>query len=302
MLSGYAHPTMMRAAAWCRQRNVPYGISCETSARSTATSGLRWNLRKFAIGWMIRGMSFGLPVGREAASYLGKLGAHGTPMFFFPNTPDTRPFISASNQLDSDIELQRRVRKRYNLLDQGPVFIFVGRMIQAKRPLDALIAFQKLGSNIQANLLFVGDGELMKALEYAAAGDRRILFSGWISDQNELARLFALATALVLPSQHEPWGAVVNEAMAAGTPVIASDQVGAANEMIRHLVDGFVVPVGDISSITEMMAMLISGDSRNSRISRNARMTAISYGEEFAANNLVQGAVAAVGELSKSGI
>jgi glycosyltransferase involved in cell wall biosynthesis len=296
VLSGYAHPTMIRAAAWCRRRNIPFGIACETSARSTAISGPRWQLRRRAIGWIIRNMAFGLPVGREAAKYLEMLGPTEAPMYFFPNTPDTGPFVAAGEALRADPALEGDLRARYGLAVNGPVFIFVGRLIDAKRPMDALAAFRKLDPSVAATLLFVGDGTLMGVLRAAAAGDPRIVFAGWLAGQAEIARLFALATAMILPSQHEPWGAVVNEAMAAGTPVIASDQVGAASEIVDDGENGFVLPVGDVNGIFAAMTRLIADSGGASDMGRRAQEKAIANGEAFAAANLVRGAKAALKE------
>jgi glycosyltransferase involved in cell wall biosynthesis len=304
VLAGYAHPTMIRAAAWCRQRNIPYGVTCETSARSTAISGPRWHLRRGMIGWIIRNMAFGLPVGREAASYLRMLGSADAPMCFFPNTPDTAPFVAASRALRDDPAKAVELRARYGLASEGPVFLFVGRLIDAKRPmdaLDALDAFKKLNRSLTASLLFVGDGPMMEDLEAAASKHPHIAFGGWVSDQSEIAFLLALATALVLPSKHEPWGAVVNEAMAAGTPVIASDRVGAASEIVEDGVDGFVVRVGDVDGIAAAMNTLLTPGTGSKSYGEMAQKKALANGEGFAAGNLVRGAIAANGAKKSRG-
>lgn len=294
VLAGYAHPTMIRAAAWCLQNKIPYGVACETSARSTAISGPRWLLRKLAIGWIIRNMAFGLPVGKEASRYLAMLGRPDVPMYFFPNTPDTSTFVAANRALLEDPEKVVALRACYGLDANCPVFVFIGRLIDAKRPTDALDAFRKLDHSVAANLLFIGDGVLLDKLQAAAADDARIVFAGWVTNQTEVAALLALATAVILPSQHEPWGAVVNEAMAAGTPVIATDRVGAANEIIDHDVNGFVLEVGDVHGILHAMCTLLETDNVAEDFGRRAQKKAMENGELFASSNLVRGAIAAI--------
>lgn len=288
VLSGYAHPTMIRAARWCRSRHIPYALACETSARSTSTSGLRWHLRRRVIGWMVRDMAFGLPVGREAAAYLRMLGAAGVPMHFFPNTPDTTLFQQTAARLASNGGAQ--VRRRYALPAKGPIFTFVGRLIPAKRPIDAVQSFLQLPSDKPAGFLIVGDGPEMQAAQNMAGGDPRIAFAGWIRDERELAEIFAASSALVLPSEHEPWGAVVNEAMASGTCVIAADRVGAAVELIDNGVEGFLVSVGDIAAIRESMLTLIEDPNRSLRMGGAAQRKALGHGAEFAALSLLTGA------------
>lgn len=288
VLSGYTHPTVIRAARWCRSRNIPYALACETSARSTSTSGLRWHLRRLLIGWIVRNMAFGLPVGREAAAYLRMLGAADVPMHLFPNTPDTTLFRETAARLE--VDGGDEVRRRFGLPATGPIFTFVGRLIAAKRPLDAIRAFLQLPSEKPAGFLIVGDGPEMRAAQNLAGADTRFAFAGWIKDERELAEIFAASSALVLPSEHEPWGAVVNEAMASGTGVIATDRVGAAVELIDNGVEGFVVSVGDIAAIRESMLALVEDLDLCLRIGESAQRKALRNGAEFAALSLVAGA------------
>lgn len=288
ILSGYAHPTMWIAAIWCMSHDIPYAISCETSSRSTATTGARWYLRRWVIGWMVRNMSFGLPVGREAADYLERMGAGSKPMYFFPNTTDTSFFEKAYYRINHGGN-PTEFRKRFYLPVNGALFVFVGRFISAKRPIDAIKAFKQLPSDCDAGLLLVGDGPEREAVLEAAGDHPCIGFAGWIKDSSELAQVFAEASALILPSSHEPWGAVVNEAMAASTPVIATDRVGAAVELIQDGVDGYIVPVGDIDAIRDAMFLLAKDAILRNKMGEAARRKATSHGADYAAENLLKG-------------
>lgn len=286
-MSGYVHPTVFLAALWCRRNGVPYGIANESSKRSSTSSGLRWSLKRLISGRLVHGMTFGLPVGAEAGDYLRALGSTDAPMFFFPNTPDTS-LIAAEARRVLQSGAEGEIRGRYDL-GPAPIVLFVGRLIDAKRPMDALAAFRSL-EGVDAKLVFVGDGPLRGALEAAAEGDERIVFTGWLSEPAELAALMAVSAMLVLPSQHEPWGAVVNEAMAAGTPVVASDRVGAAVELIETGVNGMVVKLGRIDLLAEAMRLLATDRQVCLRMGKAAQDTALAQGHEFAASNLVAGA------------
>ncbi|MES2441442.1 MAG: glycosyltransferase family 4 protein [Pseudomonadota bacterium] len=292
ILSGYVHPTMWRAARWCLRNKVPYAISCETSARSSASSGWRWAVKRAVAGWMVRRMAFGLPVGREAADYLRAFGPTDAPMHYFPNTPDTAPIVAEAERLAATGG-EASLRAELGIAADAPILLFVGRLIDAKRPLDAVEAFRRLEGAEKAVLLIVGDGDRMEALREAAAGDSRIVFTGWLKDPAVIAGLMSISTAMLLPSSHEPWGAVVNEAMAAGTPVISSDRVGAATELVDDGENGFLVPVGEIAGYTRAMHKLLTDPELARGMGAAARATAIAQGEEFAANNLISGALAA---------
>jgi glycosyltransferase involved in cell wall biosynthesis len=96
---------------------------------------------------------------------------------------------------------------------------------------------------------------------------------------------------MVLPSQHETWGAVVNEAMAAGTPVIASDMVGSAIELIESEVSGIIYPVGDTAALADAMSRLLRDDDLRRNMGRAGKEIALAKGEIYAADNLISGAL-----------
>ena len=291
VLSGYAHWTMRRAARWCRRNGIPYGMACETSCRSSHCDGWRWTLKRYLVGPLVRDMAFGLPVGRESAEYFRKLGARTAPMHFFPNTPDTTSIISEADRIREDASAATALCQRLGIPLDKKIVLFVGRLIDAKRPLDAVEAFLTLDPQLgsDAILVVVGDGPLREPIEARAREDARIICLGWLSDTRLLAQLMGMSACMLLPSAHEPWGAVVNEAMAAGIPVIASDRVCAAIELISQGTHGFIHPVGDIKSMERALASILEDEQRRFRMGCAAREQAEAHGEIFAAANLLEG-------------
>ena len=77
----------------------------------------------------------------------------------------------------------------------------------------------------------------------------RVHWLGFVDDATTLCALYRACDVLVLPSWFEPWGVVVNEAVAAGLAVVASEAVGAAAELVRDGVNGRVFPVGDVAAL-----------------------------------------------------
>ncbi|HEX6860402.1 MAG TPA: glycosyltransferase family 4 protein [Caulobacteraceae bacterium] len=287
VLSGYVHPTVHLAAHWCRRNGAAYGIASESSAANSSSSGLRYEAKRLIAGPLVRGMSFGLPVGMRAADYLRRLGPTDAPMFLFPNTPDTS-LVAAQAERMAQPGAREALLAELGIPAGAPIILFVGRMIDAKRPLDLLQAFQRLGgAGADAVVVFVGDGPLTGELKDAAAGDQRVIFTGWLSSPAQVAALMAVSTVMVLPSQHETWGAVVNEAMAAGTPVIASDRVGSAVELIESGVNGVIFSVGEVDELARAIGALLADEAARVRMGEAALVTALSRGEAFATSNFL---------------
>lgn len=130
------------------------------------------------------------------------------------------------------------------------VFIYVGRLADIKRVDDAIEAFQTT-TPPGWSLNIIGTGPREHHLRQRAARDPRISFLGSRTYQ-ELGSEFLSADVLVLPSSGEPWGLVVNEALGYGLRVLASDQVGAAYDLLTPET-GEMFPVGDVARLAAAM-------------------------------------------------
>ena len=142
-----------------------------------------------------------------------------------------------------------------------PVILFASKLQSRKHCDDLIAAYAALcaGPAPHPYLLIVGDGEERAALESqaAATGLDGIRFCGF-RNQSELPRFFDLAAVFVLPSRHEPWGLIVNEVMAAGRPVIVTDDCGCAPDLITNGTEGFVYPVRDVPALTTALAQVLA--------------------------------------------
>jgi glycosyltransferase involved in cell wall biosynthesis len=135
------------------------------------------------------------------------------------------------------------------------VFLFCGQMI-LRKGLELLIsAFSRVEG---ARLLLVGrEAELPSLLSPLDPRVRsRIEYVGFQAPEN-LHRYFAQADVFVLPSRYDGWGVVVNQAIAAGLPVICSDQVGAGYDLVEDGVNGLKFPVGDEADLKAAMLRFI---------------------------------------------
>ena len=168
------------------------------------------------------------------------------------------------------------------------VFLFAGKLTAVKAPELALAAFEALGNRQDAHLVFVGAGPLedeLRAFE-RRTGLRNVHWAGFVN-QSEIPHYYRAADVLVLPSRHEPWGLVVNEAMACGTPAIVSDRVGSGPDLVEDFEAGCVFPVDDGVALRRCMESALDPDRRKSWAARLA---------EFRQRVCLQQNVEAIGE------
>jgi glycosyltransferase involved in cell wall biosynthesis len=162
--------------------------------------------------------------------------------------------------------------------------LFVGRLEAEKGVDDLLEAFAKI-SDPGVRLGIAGTGPLEGEVRARAANDPRIELLGHVP-QAELPGELAASRLLVLPSVttrmfREPWGLVVNEGMAAGTPVIATDAVGAAaGGLVRDGRNGLVVPERRPDALARAMSALFEDPTRARSLGDRARGDVAEFSHE----------------------
>lgn len=143
-----------------------------------------------------------------------------------------------------------------------PIILYASKLVARKHPMDLLQAYIQLSPDgIQEPkpyLLYVGNGEERERLEERAraTGWGSICFLGF-QNQTKLPAFFDLCDVFVLPSVYEPWGLIVNEVMNAGKPIIVSDQVGCAPDLVKNGENGFVFPARDISALAKALSAIL---------------------------------------------
>lgn len=215
----------------------------------SARSSLARAVRRRILAWLLRGARRVFCIGTAAADAYRARGADPAKLVCMPYCCDTTRYDK------TDEAAVRRVRERYGL-DGKTVFLFSGQLIERKG-VDVLIrAFAELAAtHPNVALLLLGEGPQRPALEASVPAACRDLvrFAGHVP-QADLPAHFHAAHVFVLPSRHDGWGVVVNEACAAGLPVIATGAVGAARDLVVDGRNGFVVPRDDAAQLGAKMS------------------------------------------------
>lgn len=289
VVHGWAHPTNWLAYATAAALGLPLLIRGESNGLREAR-GWRRRAKRVALGWLFRRAAAFLAIGTLNRRFYEAWGVTADRIFWAPYAVDNAFFQQAAAALPSRAAL----RAQHAVPAEHTVFLFCGKLTPAKRPLDALAAYQRLARREQATLLYVGDGPLRRDIETASAGDPNVRITGF-RNQSALPALYALADVLVLPSAYEPWGLVVNEALNFGLAVITSDQVGAAADLVRADEGGHVVPVGDVAALTGAMEAC-HADGAPGRRSGGKRVI-----DEWGIEQCADGIVDAVTSLARRG-
>ena len=255
---GYASLNALRGILAARALGIPVLLRAESWSGDRPRSLAKQAAKRAFFRVLRPFVTATLPIGsRNAAYWRESLGAT-IPQFPVPYAVDnaffTRQTLAAHHRLPS-------LRSELQLEADRPVVLFASKL-QPRKHADHLIeALHRLRAEqkLRPYLLLVGDGEERSRLQELAvlrglAEDVRFL---GFRNQTELPAFFALADVFVLPSRHEPWGLIVNEAMAAGCAVVVSSDVGAAPDLVTDGVEGFIYPVGDIAALASALARVL---------------------------------------------
>ena len=182
------------------------------------------------------------------------LGLPSERVTIVPIVVDNDWWASKSSEVQQDT-----VRKNWGVTPDDTVVLFCAKLQPWKRPLDLLRAFAQ--AHIPNTVLvFAGDGPQRAQLEAEAKTlgvASQVRFLGFVN-QSELPAIYTSADVMVLPSEFEPFAVVVNEAMCCGCPVMASDAVGSARDLIAPVRPDFIYPSGDVAKLPELLKRTLS--------------------------------------------
>lgn len=265
--AGYFEPHSFSAVRAYR-KDFPASIMVCWS-ESTQIDQPRYWWREFIKRFFVSVFDGALVAGEPHASYLQQLGMQGSDIQIVGNCVDNDFF---STQTD---EARCRMETDPSLTVPPNFFLYVGRMIPEKnlpRLLEAYRLYKERAGSGAWDLVLVGTGPEEASLRQQAEafGVDGIWFAG-LRQVDEVPRYYARARCLVLPSLSEPWGLVVNEAMASGIPVLVSNRCGCAVDLVRDGVNGFLFDPLKPRFLADLFFMFSSGGVPIESIGANGR-------------------------------
>jgi glycosyltransferase involved in cell wall biosynthesis len=260
--------------------------------------GKRWKVRAKRLLWpyLFRFADVVLIVSSGGGALMRSLGIPEDRIALVPFCVDNEWWLKQSAKVN-----RRAVRESWNVPDEAAVVLFCAKLQFWKRPQDLLHAFAQI-PNLNACLVFAGDGPLRADLESEAESlgiTRKVRFLGFVN-QSGLPDVYTASDIFVLPSEHEPFGLVVNEAMLSQCPVIVSDRVGARFDLIREGETGFVFPCGDVDALATVLQRALSDRGVLRRMGESARARMASWSHRDYTHSLIEATSRAIEMRGKS--
>ncbi len=215
-------------------------------------AGIKQSLRRLFLKWIYSHIDFAFYVGENNRNYFLTHGLKSAQMIYAPHAVDNERFAGAANQFEQEAI---QIRKKLGIQSGDLVLLFAGKLEAKKNPFFLVDLLSKI-SDTRLKILFAGSGVLQPALQSAAKKDSRILLIDF-QNQRQMPIIYRVGDFFVLPSTGtgETWGLALNEAMASGRAVIASDKTGGAIDLIEDGVNGLVL---DLKSITPFIELVHS--------------------------------------------
>lgn len=218
--------------------------------------GARRIIRRTWLRWVYQHVDLALYVGTHNRAYFRSHGLDDDRLRWAPHAVENSRFFDPDGQ---HAEEARSWRARLGIPGEARTILFAGKLEPKKSPETLLNAFL-VSQDRSAHLIFAGSGPLEGRLQARAAGRRNVHFIGF-QNQSRMPVVYRLGDFFVLPSRSETWGLAVNEAMACGRPVVVSDRVGCAPDLVREGKTGHVVPVGQVEALRSTLARLLDETS-----------------------------------------
>src|SRR6185437_3690376 len=292
IFTGYVCATFWIAltAAKFSRTPVMYGTDA-TSLESVDGRAWKISLKKLFWPRLFRMAEVVFAPSSGTAALMRSLNIPDERIHLMPYVVDNDWWIARAKDVD-----RLAVRRKWKVPDNANVVLFCAKLQPWKRPADVLRAFHR-AEIPNGYLVFAGEGPLRKELECDASQmgiSDKIRFLGFVN-QSGLPEVYVSSDVMVLPSEYEPFGLVVNEAMLCGCGVIVSDHVGARFDLVKDGETGRVYPCGDISSLSRCLRETLSVPESLSLQRRAARDHIAKWSPAFYVQKFVRAVAKAQG-------
>ncbi|MGQ0590673.1 MAG: glycosyltransferase family 4 protein [Sphingosinicella sp.] len=256
VVHGYAFGANHVAIAAAKSAGIPIMVRGE-SHLGLKGRGWKSKIRAAIIPHFYHRFDAFLAIGTANRNYYRSLGIPESRIFHFPYSVDNMRLLA-----DSEMSPAQRsdYRSRLGLNGDNPAVLFASKFEKRKHADDLIRACGMLRrEGLALQLVMAGTGEMDAELRSLseAEPDLHVIFPGFVN-QSELPKLFGACEIFVLPSEEEPWGLIINEAMCAGLPVVASREIGAVTDLVYDGYNGQVFDAKDVRGLANALRPIVA--------------------------------------------
>ena len=224
------------------------------SQLNTPKSLLKRVVKEVAYPPFLRSFDAACYVGAQSRAYYEHYRFPSKRLFFSPHCVDNDWFCQRATD-----EARNRVRTRCGIPDKTPVLLFAGKLIPRKRPHDVIAAASECRSRgVKVEIMIAGSGELEPQIRDQARELGVPTHMLGFCNQSQMPEAYAASDMLILPSEWETWGLVVNEALACGKPFIISETCACAPELASDGIAGRIAPCANVKALANAIIELLS--------------------------------------------
>lgn len=220
-------------------------------------TGLRKLARRIFLTWVYRHVDYALYVGTNNKSYFLRHGMRLSQLVFSPQAIDIARFAKPRQE---SFDLAQRWKTELGVPRQHMTVLFAGKLTKVKNPSFVLDLAERC-QNLPISFIIVGDGHLKPELQRRAREMSNVFFMGF-QNQSVMPAVYRMGDIYLMPSLSETWGLGINEAMACGIPVMASQQVGCATDLVLENKTGITFPLGDTERCRQFLEGLAGEPQR----------------------------------------
>lgn len=217
-------------------------------------------LKRIFLQWVYSHVDKAFYVGSANEAYFHRYGMKASQLVFAPHAIDIGRF--AEDRSEEVLTL----RKSLHIEETDILILFAGKLDLIKNPEILINAYAQLGQK-NVHLLFVGNGTLEKKLMFLSKTlkSEAIHFLPF-QNQKTMPVIYQSCDVFCLPSRRESWGLAVNEAMAAGKAIIASDKLGCATDLVQEGLNGYVFKSEDQADLLIKLKLACTSLSHLSKL------------------------------------
>ena len=272
-VAGYAEFSVLLIVLWAKIKRKKVILLSASKENDAPRPWWKEKIKSF----ILKCYDAALVGGKPQKRYLEKLGMSSDTIFTGYNVVGNENFHP-----DKIKSLAAPYQKSY--------FLAINRFVPKKnlsRLISAYAEYRKSTSNEPWDLILCGDGELRCQVEQQITelGLEKYIYLPGFLQQTELLPYFAHASCFIHASTQEQWGLVVNEAMAAGLPVLVSNRCGCFEDLIIEGVNGFGFNPEDTQQLTNLMLKVTSGNIDLEQIGQ----AALNHIQKFSPDYFAQG-------------